>query len=363
MPGLEYTLGLKTDDFDKGIKNANAESANFSKNLYTIGQTGEHTGRTVSNSFHELRESAHGAREGMEALSGSMELMGMSVAPEATLAVRTLYESIKALGSITELTGLSFGTLGVAGIGLAAAIATVVSGYEAIDAELKEIESEDALEKQYDTLKEKLIPALEKYIKLGRIDPKTGTGLINQLIDSNTPDRQRSALRGAQKEVGRVKREDAKFTIGQSLDQVLKVEGFGLLSDRDREKQEFMMGQDEKFKAALDLAHKAGRDEGPITKLFNSVTRAGLAKIDAKFDEQEKPEKQKFTGPLLQHTSLEKMGLVFSGFQGGGADHARQTEKNTARAANALEAISTHLRYNSASFGDLFIQHNNNSAI
>lgn len=342
MPALEYTLGLKTQDFDRGIKNADAETKVFSQSLSRMGVVGENAGRTVSTGFHELREGAHGAKEGMQALTGATELLGYQVAPEATLAVRTLYESIKALQAAGRLTELSFAGLGVAGIGLAAALATVVSGYQAIDAELKEIESEDALEKQYETLKDKLIPQIEKYIKLGRIDRKTGTGLINQLIDSNTPDRQRNALRNAQKEVGGVEAGNRKVTAGQSLDQLLKIQGFGLLSDRDREKEEFKMGRDEEYLKALDLAKKAGRNEKPITDLFNQVTQTGLKKIDDKFADKKEPKLDHFRESPV--TMLQKIGLVFRG--GASSDPMQQTARHTRETAQGIKELVAHVKQN-----------------
>jgi len=316
---LEYTLGLNSAQFESAIKNSDAAVINFGKDVHGVGEITGQTTRTMVMNFHEMSEATHGAREGLEAFGHAAELVGYNIAPQMTLSVRTMIETVKSANTAAKLAGMSLAEIGLTAIGVVAAGAMLVTGYDAIKAKLQELDSNKALENQYTLLESKLIPQLEKLMTLGRIDIKTGHGLEDMLRQAHGVAAEQKALKAAQGAIRGVLNQDLQTLAGKSLDAFLhNNEARQLMSPRDREKDEFKLQQDERLTQALDLAKKAGRPEQPIVDLFNKVNKEALAAIDKKYDDQAKPSGPlRHIGPELPHSELERIGLVFKGGSGG----------------------------------------------
>lgn len=348
---LQFTLGLDGKQYASAIKSADVETTKLTHTVERLGLTSVDSSHKVVESFHEIRQGAYGAREGMKALSHSAELFGYSVAPQATMATRALLEGVKAAGVVARITGLGFGSLGLAAIGAAAAAAIAVTGFQALQARMAENGSLEALKNQFFDFKEKLIPTLDKLMKLGRIDIKTGSGLERMISDATTVEERLKAIRAAQQAIMKVNKEDRQFTIGQSLDAMLKDEKMLTMDDKSRDKAEFLKGQDAKFKEAIDLATAAGRPEKQVKDAFNAANKAGLEKIDEKYAKKDEP--HHLSGPWDQENAMQKMGFVFKG--GAGGDPQTQTARNTGKMVGLLQAIHQKISHSDTTpFADPF---------
>jgi hypothetical protein len=338
---LQFTLGLDSKQFQGAMTGANQGTGDLIKNMSQAGATTGVMTRTATQGFREMRESVRSTNELTRAFGGTISLLGYSTFPQLTAAVEIAVQTIKGLTGAAQVAGLSFGALGVGAAGVGAALEIVYSGYEMIAAQLGEIKSSDALESQYEVLRDKLIPELEKAMKLGRLDVKTGVGLENMLKDSNTPDRQRAALKAAQEPLIKNAREDRQYTVGQQLAAMEKtMSNQYLLTGPARDKALFSQEQDEKLKVALDLAHRAGQPEQPVVDFFNKVTQAKYSEIDKSYADKKKKEEPPPPQMLRpeQHSALERMGFVFKG------GHANDTHAHTRKIAENSEKTVGLLR-------------------
>ena len=329
---LKFTLGLDSGQFTRGMEGANQGTINLILNMERASNSSRHMTTGLVHGFREAKEGVKSTDELMRAFIGSAEMLGFSTFPRLTAGIEVAVQAIKGLGGAARVTGLGFGGLGVAVLGVAAAVGILTSGYEALQAQMEEMKSADALDEQYDVLKEKLIPMLEKAMKLGRLDIKTGVGLENLLNGANDPESKRAAIKAAQAPLSQIAKEDRQFVSGQSLNQMMTgLSHQFLLSGPARDKALFSDELDGKLQAALKLAHDAGKPEQPIVDQFNKIKAAKYAEIDASYDSKDKSPKLPHQLLSPEHiVSLQQMGLVLRGGAGQGADSSANIARNTA---------------------------------
>jgi hypothetical protein len=157
---LEYTLALDSKAFDTAIKGANTETKNFTATVNGLTPSVQNAARNLTVSFTEMREATRGSREGIEALKGSMQMIGFTVAPQMTTGIMAAVDAIKAMMAVSELGAAALGTLGLAAAGLGAAIGICVTGFQALQAQVGEIKSDDALHENFEFLRGKYIPMI-----------------------------------------------------------------------------------------------------------------------------------------------------------------------------------------------------------
>jgi hypothetical protein len=331
---LNFTLGLESQGYVKGVKDADAATKGLISDTKLSGIQMGITSRAFTGGLHEITAGARGAKEATRALAEATEMLGFSFAPKLTMGARAAFEGLKAVHGLAE-TGLGFGPLGLAAAGVAAAVWTMVEGFQAVTASLEEMKTEDALSDQAEVLRGKLIPQLEKYMRLGRIDAKEGQGLINVLRDSaGNPDRERAAIANAQKALRPISVANAQAPFKEQLHGMMTgLSHQFLLDGAARDKAVFSDEQDKRLQEALELAKKAGlgeKETNDIVHKFNEATQAEYKRIDEKYSKKnsESP-KRVFDLKNEALAGLERMGLVMRGGAGAGHDPASQTARNT----------------------------------
>lgn len=338
MPGtLSFQITADAAQYVQAVTQSTAVTSTLGETIQKIStRTSPAFSAGVASSARTLnlmRDSAQTTREATSALSSAMILLGTQAAPQLTGGVLAATNAIKGLRSISALLGVGLGGGGILAGGLAAGYFLWSEGIKAVNAELDEMKSHKALIEQFEHFRPKLVEMIDLNVRLGKIDFKEGTGLKNELTNANTPETRQKALSDAQGTLSYINLRNIQAGFAAQLGDALKELKISGMEGPERQKADFLSGMDKTAAFLLDLAKKAGADEGPIIDLINGVTKSGLDRIDAENatdkDEKDKASLEPRTPPNV--TALEKIGLIIGGPRSAKDDNGLKTALNTQR--------------------------------
>lgn len=165
------------------IKKVNAEIAKLGQTAATANSQGAATAGGIANTgkasvltaaqLKTLQTSTATARQGMQALRGSVMLLGMQTFPQFTAGVLTATSAVESLKGVALITGTSFKALAIASAAWAPAVAggvaIVTQSFKMLKAAQEEADASDALDRQAQDHAQRLREIITQLRDAGRI--------------------------------------------------------------------------------------------------------------------------------------------------------------------------------------------------
>jgi len=313
---IDFALNVENQGFTRGTANASA-------------------------AIHQLHNDTRTATTSLHAMENVFSIFGSHLAPQLTDGIMTITSQLHALRAAATASGMSFGALGLAGLGLIGILATVSAGIDAVKAKVAEAKSGTALVESLVGNRDELLKVIQKLYGHGKLSQDEAITLqVRLALAPNSADELSAAIASVSKRIREVQGPhiDPKGLAGMN-EIAARVRADGL-SGKDRVQAELdiaVVG----FTAKVDQLGKAtGYTAKEIEDLTNRFASQERNKLEAQFlGVDDKADKARNFGAPAG-SALERIGFVMNG--GGRADPARDTANNT-RAMHTEQKITNEL--------------------
>ena len=268
-----------------------------------------------------------------------MSLIGYQIAPAFTSNILASASALKGLQAASTLVA-GFAKGGLLGVAAgSAALATWLKGFELVKAKMKEIQSEEGLKDQFETLKPKRIGQIKELESRGRITPFDSTGLINLFNTANSPDQRANALKRSQALLMENLKKDLHLAGVRDFSNFtapLNIQAIANPMERA------MAEINAKFDQIKDDIINKSSVLKPPREIIDQALKSIEATRARELMDSNESFKSKSEAPAFEAlqkrpvTAIEKIGFAFTGGMRGGKDPAEGTFQNTRTIAQTL---------------------------